>query len=232
MELHVLPERAGDAAGNMAADFLLLQRYPPAEAVRFRHYGWLRPACTFGYAQKIAEVRPLLPPEDRLDLTRRATGGGLVDHRQDWTYALVLPRRHPLFERPGPAVYRAVHEALASALRELGADVDLQATEPDTAPGVCFTRAEIGDVVRRDDGRKVAGAALKRGKHAILLQGSLGRPALPEISDWTLLGDSFPRTLATALEVDPVWPGWPEWNPEEEEALIAQYADPAWIERR
>lgn len=233
MQLHVLPERTGDAAGNMAVDFLLLQRYDPPEAARFRHYTWQRPAGTFGYAQKIADVRPLLPAEEeRFDLTRRATGGGFVDHRQDWTYALVLPRKHPLFERPGPVVYQAVHEALADALRALGASVILQRTEPDMPPGVCFTRAEIGDIIRPDDGRKVAGAAMKRGKHAILLQGSIWRPALPGIADWSPLAEVFPRMLAATLQADLAWPGWPEWNPEEEEALIAQYAAPEWIERR
>ncbi|MFA5057141.1 MAG: lipoate--protein ligase family protein, partial [Opitutaceae bacterium] len=85
MEFHVLPSRTGGAAENMALDFLLLQRYPPAEAVRFRHYEWRGPAFTFGFGQKIAWVRGQLPPEMSLDLCRRPTGGGIVDHREDWT---------------------------------------------------------------------------------------------------------------------------------------------------
>ncbi len=232
MELHGLPERAGDAAGNMAVDFLLLQRYPAATTARFRHYGWQRPAWTFGYGQKIAEVRALLPADERLDLTRRATGGGVVDHRQDWTYALVLPRTHALFDRPGPTIYRTVHEALASALSALGAPVALQKSASEVAPGVCFARSEAGDIVRADDGRKVAGASLKRGKHAILLQGSIWRPAASEIADWDRLGEIFPEALANALDLTLAWPGWPEFRPEEEEALIEQYASPEWIERR
>ncbi|HOG93943.1 MAG TPA: lipoate--protein ligase family protein, partial [Opitutaceae bacterium] len=61
MELHLLPIRSGGAAENMASDFLLLQRYPEAAQVRFRHYGWHRPAFTFGYGQKIDWVRQQLP---------------------------------------------------------------------------------------------------------------------------------------------------------------------------
>lgn len=232
MDLQVLPARTGDAAENMAIDFLLLQRYPDAEAARFRHYTWRRAAFTFGYAQKIEFVRAHLPAGERIDLTRRATGGGLVDHRADWTYALVLPRKHPLFDRPGPTIYAAVHEALAAALRELGADVRLQTTPPDAPADACFERPEMHDLVRSDNGVKIAGAALKRGKHAILLQGSIAHGMLPEISDWSSLSDQFPAQLAHALELIVVPCGWPEFNPEEEEALVAQYAAEAWVERR
>ena len=96
MTLETLPVRTAGAAENMAADFLLLRRHPRPAVARFRHYGWRAPAFTFGYSQRIAFVREQLaaavagevrPPE----LCRRPTGGGVVDHRDDWTYALVIP---------------------------------------------------------------------------------------------------------------------------------------------
>ena len=96
MEFHLLPTRTGAAAENMALDFLLLQRYPDPAAFRFRHYEWRGPAFTFGFGQKIAWVRAQLAPEGSVDLCRRPTGGGMVDHRRDWTYALVIPREHDL----------------------------------------------------------------------------------------------------------------------------------------
>ncbi|MBE2213710.1 MAG: lipoate--protein ligase family protein [Opitutaceae bacterium] len=232
MELHLLPARTADAAGNMAVDFLLLQRYPhPQAAVRYRHYDWRRPAFTFGYAQKYAFIRTRLPQETSLDVTRRATGGGLVDHRDDWTYALVLPREHPLWDRPGPVIYRAVHEALAGALNATGADVTLQRDEPETAPGVCFERPEVGDVVRARDGIKVAGAALKRGKHGLLLQGSIWRPFAGPV-DWAAFEEKLPATFARALDITLTEPGWPNFDPDEEQALVDQYASSEWIEAR
>ena len=96
MRLDLLPFRLGGAAENMAVDFLLLQRYPAADAARFRSYGWHRPAFTFGYSQALDFVRTQLPAGETPDLCRRPTGGGVVDHREDWTYALVIPRGHPL----------------------------------------------------------------------------------------------------------------------------------------
>ena len=63
-------------------------------------------------------ARALAAVEPPYELGRRATGGGIVDHREDWTYALVIPRGHPLEELRATQSYRAVHEALAAALRE------------------------------------------------------------------------------------------------------------------
>ena len=88
----------------MAVDFLLLQRRPAPTAIRFRHYGWRNPAFTFGFGQKAAWVREHLPPGERFDICRRPTGGGIVDHRQDWTYTLVIPREHELWEAAGDRI--------------------------------------------------------------------------------------------------------------------------------
>ena len=98
MNLEVLPVRTAGAAENMALDFLLLQRHPGPALARFRHYGWRSEAFTFGYSQKIAAVRGRLPAGGPFDLCRRPTGGGVVDHREDWTYTLVIPRGHALEE--------------------------------------------------------------------------------------------------------------------------------------
>jgi len=228
--LHVLPDRTADAAENMALDFLMLQRYPEPGHFRLRHYEWRRPACTFGYSQKIAFVRKELPDPD-LDVTRRATGGGIVDHTADWTFCLVIPRGHELWDQPGPQVYRSIHLSITNALRQLGAKVCLQSKPPETPAGVCFARAEINDVVLESTGAKVAGAAMKRNKRGLLFQGSIWKPLLPGF-DWEALIDVFAQRLAEDTGVESEYPGWPEFDPDEEIALIEQYASPEWIEAR
>lgn len=235
MKLHVLPPRTGGAAENMAGDFLLLQRYPAAGDARFRHYGWRAPAFTFGYAQKIGFIRERLPAGEALDLCRRPTGGGLVDHRDDWTYALVIPRGHPLEELRATFSYRAVHEALAGALRAqaVPAVTKMAAPEPDDeSAGVCFERAEIYDVVNDATGKKIAGAAQKRNKHGLLFQGSIWRPAAGAGVDWDAFHDAFVEKLAGALDLTAAWVPWPDFNEEEVSGLAEQYASPEWNERR
>lgn len=233
MALEILPIRTGGAAENMALDFLLLQRWPKPPVPRFRHYGWRGPAFTFGYAQKIAAVRALLPPDVTLDLCRRPTGGGLVDHRDDWTYTLVIPRGHPLEDLRATQSYREVHEALATALRAQGVACVLKTAADETeGKGICFQRAEIYDVVHATSGEKIAGAAQKRNKHGLLFQGSIWRPATGTAVDWDKFHDDFAAGLAAILGMAAEPVPWPELNDEEVSGLTEQYSSPEWIEYR
>lgn len=246
MVLHLLPDRTGSAAENMALDFLLLQRYPAGAHPRFRHYGWRRPAFTFGLSQKLEFIHAQLPAGGPFDLCRRPTGGGLVDHRDDWTYAFVIPRGHPLEELRASESYRLAHETLAAALVEQGvAAITKQRSESDLAPslpgaapapgpaGVCFQQAEVYDVVRADTGEKIAGAAQKRNKHGLLFQGSIWRPAAGgDAVDWDRFQADFTAGLAAALECPREATPWPELNEDEVSGLMEQYSSPEWNAHR
>jgi lipoate-protein ligase A len=238
MHLHLLPTRTAGAAENMAVDFLLLQRYPEAAAPRFRHYEWRGPAFTFGFSQKIAFVREKLAADLPADLCRRPTGGGIVDHRHDWTYALVIPRGHPLEEARATHSYRVVHEALAEALVALGQPAVVKAAcEPPKdggtceATGVCFQRAELFDVVNETTGAKIAGAAQKRNKHGLLFQGSIEKGSVGPV-DWDDFGARFAAALGRALAVGPTETPWPDLNEDEVSGLIERYSSAEWIEYR
>jgi lipoate-protein ligase A len=239
MSLDVLPTRHGGAAENMAVDFLLLQRYPNERAPRFRHYGWQRPAFTFGYAQKFGFVQSTLPPDGPFDLCRRPTGGGIVDHRDDWTYSLVIPRGHPLEDLSATQSYREIHECLASALRQQDISaVSKPSCEPPAdggtcaATGVCFQRAELYDVIHSESGEKIAGAAQKRNKHGLLCQGSLWRPSLGREIDYDRLHHDFVSTLGRALKMEPRVAPWPDFAEDEISGLIEKYSAAEWMEFR
>jgi lipoate-protein ligase A len=248
MRLDILPTRTDSAAANMAADFLLLKRYPEKTYARFRAYGWHRPAFTFGFSQKIAWVRDNLPAEVRADpfaapeLLRRPTGGGIVDHRDDWTYALVLPRGHDLEAARAPDSYRAIHAALASALQTCGQPAILKDRcdpPPDSAacpaaagPSVCFTRPELFDVIHPDTGLKIAGAAQKRTKEGLLFQGSVLRTSAPRIQDWDTFHAAFVSALAATLRLPATDTRWPDFPEGEHEALTDHYASSEWRDSR
>lgn len=243
MQLDLLPHRTAGAAENMAADFLLLQRYPESARARFRHYDWRAPAFTFGYSQKIAYVREqlaALAPDEHPDLTRRPTGGGVVDHRDDWTFALVIPRGHALYDARATESYRQVHADLVAALRDQGQPVVLKercepaaegaACEP--GPTVCFVRPELYDVLHADTGAKVAGAAQKRTKHGLLFQGSIAKPTLAPSVDWDAFEASFTTRLAATLGAEATPTPWPEFAEGEHDGLTEQYSSTEWIEYR
>jgi lipoyl(octanoyl) transferase len=236
MSLEILPTRSGAAAENMALDFLLLQRHARAGVACFRHYGWHRPAFSFGYSQKIAFVRAQLPPGETFDLARRPTGGGLVDHRDDWTYSLVIPRGHELEELRATQSYRVVHECLAEALRiqDVAVVSKPAATEPAATPGlgICFQQAEPYDLVHGRTGEKIAGAAQKRNKHGLLFQGSIWRPAVGTTLDWDKFHAAFTATLAVALGLAATPVPWPELDEDEVSGLVEQYSSLEWVEYR
>lgn len=239
-DLGLLPTRTGGAAENMAVDFLLLQRWPAAAPAgpRFRHYEWRAPAFTFGYSQKWTAIQAALPPAEgvRWDVCRRNTGGGLVDHREDWTYTVVIPRGHPLEELRASESYRLIHEALAEALRAQGVPAALAgAPAPEAAAepgpfGVCFQRAERFDVIVPSG--KIAGAAQKRSKHGLLFQGSIWKPSAGRAMDWERFHGDFTAGLARELGGTPAPIPWPDFAEGEVEGLTEQYADPQWNEHR
>lgn len=222
----------------MALDFLLLQRYPHVDVPRFRHYAWRSPAFTFGYSQKIEFVRSQLPGEETFDICRRPTGGGVVDHRDDWTFSLVIPRGHPLEDMRATQSYREVHECLAAALQRQGvpAATKKQSDPPHPGgplgPGVCFQRAELYDVIHEGTGEKIAGAAQKRNKHGLLMQGSLWRPSAGVVLEGDKLREDFSDLLGTAFGRPAETVPWPDFNEDEVSGLIEQYSAPEWIALR
>ena len=188
------------AAFNMALDEALLEAMPRLGAPVLRFYGWTEPAASFGYFQKYAEVEraTMLRP-----LMRRPTGGGIVPHDADWTYSVAFPAGHEWYRLPAVESYCRVHEWIQAAFASLNFTTDLAASchPPRSSrrkeahaskseinqslltsaatkelPGECFVGHEKSDVLWR--GKKIAGAAQRRTKTGLLIQGSIQPPPL------------------------------------------------------
>lgn len=186
---------AHSAAENMALDVLLLQAFKPEDALRFRHYGWTEPSVTFGFSQPLEWIKGQSSREVQ-HFVRRPSGGGLVDHRNDWTYAFVLPASHPLVRAHPEGVYELVHEALAMAFTQCGCRASTaRARKEKGLQGLCFASPEVHDVVEEETGRKIAGAAMKRNRHGLLMQGSVDRAILPSDFDWQSFAEKTVRNL-------------------------------------
>lgn len=233
-----LPNAYGDAFTNMAVDAALLETVPPG-AVCLRHYGWSEPAFTYGYSQSLEAVRTVLP--DGVQACRRMSGGGIVDHRNDWTYALHLHSEAACAQTRPTTLYALVHQAIADALRATGQDCQLApcprhcSERPPLASGpeTCFLQPVMNDVLNAE-GRKVAGAAMKRTRSCLLLQGSIDRSALPAAIDFNQFAGHFASALASALDLKPEHPD--DLRPFFNRALIEQnkalFASADWAGRR
>jgi lipoate-protein ligase A len=230
--MDVLPRQTADAVANMSADYLLLEHYPRPERIRFRPFGWSGPAYTFGVSQPWAKYRAQVPAH--YPLVRRCTGGGLVSHLDDWTFALVIPAGHPLYAADAMASYAAVHEALATALQAQGQPVKLapapSGERPFQSPDACAQRAEPNDLVRSDDGRKVAGAAQKRTRGGLLLEGYVWRPFLKDC-DWTRFERDFTAALGAKLGSPPAPVTEPVYDQLDHETSWARFNSREWNER-
>jgi lipoate-protein ligase A len=182
----LLKSGPGDPAFNMALDETLLESMSRLSRPVLRFYGWTEPAATFGYFQKYADVerathlRPLI---------RRPTGGGIVPHNADWTYSLVFPPGHEWHSLKAEESYRRVHEWIQKAFAKLCVNTELAPRSqksairnPQSAIG-CFSGYEKSDVLWH--GKKIAGAAQRRNKLGLLIQGSVQPPPISlSPTDW------------------------------------------------
>lgn len=155
----------------MAIDELLLRQISDTPLLRV--YQWRKPSVSFGYFETLESAKTSFPENDLpLHYIRRWTGGGIVDHRIDLTYTLILPKSHPLSSLRGAESYRIIHEAVAAALNDQGIACKLTPTNTGDGVAACFANPVTYDIVSTD-GSKLAGAGQKRSRHGLLHQGSV-----------------------------------------------------------
>ena len=166
----------------MAVDATLLETLP-AESALFRHYGWTEPSITIGYTQKYASVAEIADLE--CAICRRITGGGLVDHRNDWTYALIFGHQLAPQQLTANELYARIHGCIQSALtaqavvtQSAPCPRNCSTTSPARSSAECF-KAPVQHDLLNSDRQKLAGAAIKRTRRGLLIQGSIDRSKLP-----------------------------------------------------
>ena len=165
---------------NMALDEALLECSPQIGKPVLRFYGWTEQAGSFGYSQRFSELERVthLRP-----LVRRPTGGGLVPHDSDWTYSLAFPPNHFWYSLKAVESYQKVHEWIRDAFQKMNVATELAPHAKKEILGQCFVGAEKSDVLWR--GRKIAGAAQRRTKSGLLIQGSVQPPPIGlNKADW------------------------------------------------
>ena len=182
----VIDELPHAAPLNMAIDEALLQS--GGDCALFRAYRWQQRPVSIGYFSLLEQAKALYP--DR-EIVRRWTGGGIVEHGEDFTYSLLVPvgARPPLSRE----LYRRVHTAIAKTLLAMGCSASVVGERAKIRSDVCFDRAVESDV--EVSGNKVAGAAMRRLRIGIMLQGSVQR--IPIAGEFA---SQLVQTLARSIE--------------------------------
>ena len=206
---YLLDSGKGDAAFNMALDEALLDHSAELGRPVLRFYGWTEPAASFGYFQRYADVEQatLLRP-----LVRRPTGGGIVPHDIDWTYSFIVPPAHEWHSLKAEESYRRIHEWIQNAFTRLNIPTELAPCCKKSSPGQCFIGHEKFDLLWQ--GKKIAGAAQRRNKAGLLIQGSVQPPPIKvahadwkgamlavAVEQWTVQWENYSLPTALMMQV-------------------------------
>ena len=225
----ILPKEALDGPMQMALDEVLLRS---VVTPTLRIYAWDAPCVSFGYFQKEREVRQTHP---EMPLVRRWTGGGMVEHGEDLTFSLMIPKGDPAGALPPAHFYKELHARVAGWLNSLTAPAASAALtgipavrlagDGDLLAGPsCFSAPAADDLLL--EGKKILGGAQRRSGGALLYQGSLqgvghlGLLLNPEGLPQSLGGIVSKVELAPAIQR------------EAEELARVRYASVEWSERR
>ena len=198
---------------QMAIDEALARS--PQDGPVLRLYRWSRPAISWGY---FVQVDPDVIGRPGWELVRRPTGGGLVEHGEDLTYTLILPRFADASLVPVEA-FATANQLVLKALQVLDVQAGLATETSSPQLFYCATQPVAGDVLV--GGHKVAGCAARRLRRAMLLQGYVDLPRLRSPVSWSQMADAM-QAAAAAL--------WPvSWCTDElaaaEIALAEELAD-------
>jgi lipoate-protein ligase A len=166
-------------ASNMAIDEALLDVFDPeTSSPVFRLYGWSPPALSLGRFQDAAEALDLALCRSRgVPVVRRITGGGVIYHADELTYAVVCAPSHIPGGTSVKESFRNLNRFLLDFYRGLGlpaayaADAEVGSHRLGVRTSYCFAGRECFDILAH--GRKIGGNAQRRTRHAVFQHGSI-----------------------------------------------------------
>ncbi len=159
---------------NMAIDEYLFRSLGQTPQTCVRLYQWDRPTASLGYSQALDKAINLdFCKKNGVNIVRRITGGKLVLHWREITYALVSSDRQA-FSSTLAESYRLISNALILGLKKMGLEARLSGPPPSSySKGnmPCFSYPARDEV--EIDGKKIIGSAQKRVGCRFLQHGSI-----------------------------------------------------------
>ena len=126
-----------------------------------------------------------------------------MPHDRDWTYSLVFPPSHSWYRLKAIESYRRLHEWVCKAFQQMGVAAEVAQSARKEAIGQCFAGPEQFDVVFHD--HKIAGAAQRRTRDGLLIQGSVQPPTGTNRTEWEA---AFVNSAMKNWQVR-----WADWRP-------------------
>jgi len=162
-----------DATLNMAIDEAILTHYLASEVPpTLRAFRWKQPSISLGRFQSVVrEIEQDSCQEQGIALVRRPTGGRAIYHRDEFTYSIVIGKRHNV-PSGVVAAYAYLAQGLLASLQQLGVYAELSDERVSKHPSAaCFASSTQADLT--SGGFKLVGSAQVWKDDALLQQGSL-----------------------------------------------------------
>jgi lipoate-protein ligase A len=164
---------------NMAIDEALLDCFKPDRSPPvLRLYGWNPPAFSCGRFQQPDRIIDLEQCQRAgIPVVKRITGGGVIFHSQELTYALVCPAAFIPGSRSVKSAFFHLTSFLLAFYRSLGLspchaiDYNGRKQRLGERTPLCFAGTESCDILIK--GRKIGGNAQRRLKGTIFQHGSI-----------------------------------------------------------
>ena len=242
LPVRLLPPACRPGPDQMAADDALLAAAAGGVA-GLRFYTWPRPTASLGYFQPAADRRTN-PAWAGLDWVRRPTGGAMLVHHHELTYAFALPPGRD-WQPPGESWLCRAHHAITDVLRGFGVETAavVCGRERKLGPALCFRHQTAGDLLA--GGSKVVGSAQRKSAGALLQHGGIllaaspAAPELPGIAELTgvrLDPVTLTQALAAGFAAAFGWDLRPaDWSAADETVMTeaaAKYRSDAWNDKR
>jgi lipoate-protein ligase A len=177
MKWRVLNSGQCGPAENMAIDEAIMQGIINGSSQpTIRFYDWQPSTASCGYNQYVSkEIDFDLLTKSGYGFVRRPTGGRLVLHDQEVTYAVIAPIEGKLAGNVTES-YSEISHALSMGLRVLGIDVELEkgnlsSRHQRQTVNPCFASSSRFELSYQ--GRKIVGSAQVRKEGVLLQHGSI-----------------------------------------------------------
>lgn len=165
----------GDGFYNMAKDEAIFSFYQKARIPTLRIYSWSNPFITLGYFQtpsRVLKIENL--KKNKIEFTRRITGGFAILHFYEITYSLSLSYRDLNLPRGVKDSYFILTSFILNFYKRLGiknTHFAYHLSNSSKETNFCFASFEPYDILI--EGKKIGGNAQYRRKELIFQQGSI-----------------------------------------------------------
>jgi lipoate-protein ligase A len=170
----ILDSEPASGSWNMAVDDFLYQSLEKEPVTTLRFYSWAQPTVSLGYSQNPGRVLDTdYCRKNGIEVVRRITGGKLVLHDREVTYAL-CSNDSRTFSGTVSESYRRISEGLMLGLANMGLKPRLADSPPSD-----YARSDLPcfSYPARDEvevlGQKIVGSAQKREGDRFLQHGSI-----------------------------------------------------------